>query len=90
MSCLSVVNGPAIGVVRKCLLKTLDVWSGDTDFYELALVDEDLEVVATTLYKYLSANGSLEAITLSRYTSSPFRIHLDLRTSFVRIPCKDT
>lgn len=58
---LAVVNAPAVGGVGEGLLEVDRVGPADSYFDELAFVDEQFEVVPTTLAEYFSADGGFEA-----------------------------
>lgn len=90
VTCLSVVNGPAMHPIRKSFLQIRDRWPAYAYLDELPLINKDLVVVPSSLSENLSAHSGLEPIAFSRLGAQTVRVQFDLLTGLVDIPAEDS
>jgi hypothetical protein len=60
VSQFAIVDAPSLNGVTEGILD-VDLWSTYTNFEEMALVNEDLEIIPAALSEYLSTEGRLES-----------------------------
>lgn len=89
MAGLPVVDGPSVDSVRKSLFEISDGGTANSDLDELPFVDEDFEIVSSSLGEDLSAHGGLKSIAFSGLSPKTLRIKLDLVAGLVDIPAEE-